>query len=156
VADRKIPWDDKIVALKLPRPICVPPSASIREVIHLIQKGSSIGALLITEGDQITGILTERDFLMRIVAHNVSYNDPVSKYMTPRPRTLSTDRPILEAIQIMNEGNFRHMPIVDPKGKPVALLGIRDLIQYFAEAFPEAVLNLPPRPHQTMGTPEGG
>jgi hypothetical protein len=49
-----------------------------------------------------------------------------------------------------------NIPIVDSEGKATAVLRAVDVIHFLAEAFPEQLLNLPPRPHQTLRKPEGG
>ncbi len=47
------------------------------------------------------------------------------------------------------------LPLVDGAGNLVALLRQQDVLEFVAEAFPEEILNLPPRPHQLMEEPEG-
>ena len=56
----------------------------------------------------------------------------------------------------MSERNFRHVPGGDANGQATGIVSIKDIIGIVAESFPEQVLNLPPRPHQKMETPEGG
>ena len=125
------------------------------EVIETVQQHRP-GAVLICEGKRITGIITERDILMKIVARDVSFDEPVEKFMTPDPQTLTPDQTIGEAITLMNSEGFRNIPIVDAKtGEAIALFRVRDVIDHLAESFPEHVINLPPRPHQKMQTPEG-
>jgi CBS domain-containing protein len=100
--------------------------------------------------------MTERDVLMKIVARDVSYDDPVDKFMTPNPRTLTLDGTIGDAITMMMEEGFRNVPVVDSgTGEAVGLCRVRDVIHHVAESFPEHVLNLPPKPDQTMTTQEG-
>jgi predicted transcriptional regulator len=48
-----------------------------------------------------------------------------------------------------------NIPIVDAEGKATAVLRTLDVIHFLAEAFPEQVLNLPPRPDQILPKPEG-
>lgn len=147
---------DRIVTLELPAPLFVASFSSVRQVIETIQQAQA-GAVLVCEGKRLVGIMTERDVLMKVVARDVSYDEPVDKFMTPNPRTLTTDGTIGEAIGLMHSEGFRNIPIVDPAtAEPVALFRIRDLIYHLAESFPEHVLNLPPRPHQKMKTQEGG
>ncbi len=145
---------NKIIALGLPKPLCVTPDTSLRETLAQVRK-AGVGALLVVEGGRVVGLLTERDVLMKVVARDVKYDRPVRDFMTANPRSLTPDRPITEAVAILNQESYGHVPIADDEGKPVAVLGMRDIIEYFAEAFPDEVLNLPPRPHQTMETPEG-
>ena len=111
---------------------------------------------MVCQGNQLIGVMTERDVLMKVVARDVSYDDPVDKFMTPSPRTLTADRTIGEAIGLMTAEGFRNIPIVSSStGAPIGLCRIRDIINHLAESFPEHVLNLPPRPHQKMKTAEG-
>ena len=146
---------DKIVTLKLPSPLCVASGSSVREVIATVQRRQS-GAVLVCKEKRPVGIMTERDVLMKIVARDVDYGDPVDKFMTVNPATLTADRTIGEAIALMNREGFRNVPIVDPKsGEAVGLCRVRDIIHHLAESFPEHVLNLPPRSDQKMPTPEG-
>jgi len=147
--------NDKIVSLKMAPPLCVASGASVRQVIETVQR-HRVGAVLVCEGKRLVGIMTERDVLMKVIARDVEYDEPVDKFMTPSPRTLTPDRTLGEAITLMNREGFRNIPIVDAEtGEAVALFRIRDIIHHLAESFPEHVLNLPPRPHQKMLTPEG-
>ena len=75
---------DKIVTLELPRPLCVPSGSSVRQVIETVQR-HRVGAVLVCEGKRPVGIITERDVLMKVVARDVDYDEPVDKFMTPRP-----------------------------------------------------------------------
>ena len=145
---------DKIVTLKLATPLFVPSGSSIRHVVETIQQAQA-GAVLIVEGKQLAGIMTERDVLMKVVARDVNYDDPVDKFMTPNPRTLKPSDTIGDAINLMNEAGLRNIPIVDETGEAIAMFRIRDVVNHLAEAFPEHVLNLPPHSHQQMKTAEG-
>jgi CBS domain-containing protein len=145
---------DRIRSLKLPEPLCVSRGTSVRQVIETIQQQRR-GAVLVCDEGRPVGILTERDVLMKIVARDIDHGEPVDRFMTPDPITMTADRTIGEAIRLMTEHGFRNVPIVDAEGHAVALLRIRDIIHYLAESFPEYVVNLPPRPHQQLRTPEG-
>ena len=106
---------------------------------------------------RLIGIMTERDVLLKIVARAVDYSEPVDNFVTRDPDTLPNDATLGEAVTLMSEKDFRHVPIVDKTtGEAVAIFSIRYVIDYLAESFPEQVINLPPRPHQKMTTREGG
>ena len=146
---------EKIFTLKLPRPLSVPIGTSVRHVIETVQR-HQFGAVLVCDQDRPVGIITERDVLMKVVARDVDYDSPVERFMTPAPRTLTAEHTVGEAIALMNNEGFRNIPIVDADtGVAVALFRVRDVIYHLAEAFPEHVLNLPPRSDQRMETPEG-
>jgi CBS domain-containing protein len=147
---------DKISTLKvLTDPLAVETGTSMGAVIDQVQK-RRVGAVLVVEQGRLLGIITERDVLHKVVARDVAYSEPVDKFMTPNPITLSPNHTIGDAVNMMNEQHFRHVPIVYEDGQAHGIVSIKDIIDLVAESFPEQVLNLPPRPHQRMETPEGG
>ena len=146
---------EKIAALKLPSPLSVPSGTSVRDVIEQVQR-QRIGCVLVCQESNIVGIMTEWDVLMKVVRRDIDPDSPVDQFMTPNPRTLTSDRTIGDAIALMNNEGFRNIPIVDTKtGAAIALIRVQDIIDFLGESFPEQVINLPPRPHQKMTTPEG-
>jgi len=56
----------------------------------------------------------------------------------------------------MRKQRYRTLPVVDESRRLVGLLRLQEVLHYLAEAYPEEVLNIPPRPHQVMETREGG
>ena len=146
---------DRISTLALDKPLTVESGTSVGRVLERVQS-RAVGCVAVLAAGNLIGIMTERDVLMKIVARDVDYKEPVDQFMTPAPLTLTPDKTIGDAINMMNEHNFRHVPIIDPEtNRPVAIFSIKDVINLVAESFPEQVLNLPPRPHQKMETPEG-
>lgn len=147
---------EKISAVKLAPPLVVETGTPVGEVVEAIQK-HEVGYVLVSAQKKLIGIMTERDILLKIVARHVDYSEPVDNFMTPDPETLPNDATLGEAVTLMSEKDFRHVPIVDKStGEAVAIFSIRYVIDYLAESFPAQVINLPPRPHQTMTTQEGG
>jgi CBS domain-containing protein len=126
----------------------------VGEALAAVQKHGQ-GYVLVLEAGRPVGIMSEREVLMKIVARDVKYGEPVDTYMSHNPQTLTQKDQIAAAIQLMNEGGERNIPIVDEVGRAVAVLRTLDIIHFLAEAFPAQVLNLPPRPHQLIPEPEG-
>lgn len=145
---------DPISALGLPPPVCIGRTSSVGEALAAVQK-HGVGYVLIVEDGRPVGLMSEREVLMKIVARDVKYDETVDTYMSHNPETLTLKDPIALAIQMMNEGGERNIPIVDDTGKAVAVLRTLDIIHFLAEAFPAQVMNLPPRPHQLIPEPEG-
>jgi CBS domain-containing protein len=142
----------RAVAQHEPRPVA--PTTTLREALeHMRADGGA--ALLITEDGRLTGIMTERDVLTRILGQGVDEGRPVSEFMTREPHTLSAEATLLEAMKAMESGHYRNLPLIDDGGRVVGMLRQSDLLEYVAEAFPQEILNLPPRPHQQMEAPEG-
>ena len=146
---------DRIATLALTPPVCVESGDSVENVIEKIQS-NKVGCVLVLTGERLAGIITERDVLLKIVARDVPITAKVDAFMTANPDSLSPEDTVGDAVNLMNERRFRHIPIVDKDGGLHGILSVRDVINLIAESFPEQVLNLPPRPHQKMETPEGG
>jgi len=146
--------NEKIRALRLSEPARVSPQASLAETIRAM-RAAQIGCALVCEGTRLVGILTERDVLNKIVGSEVDYASEVREFMTPNPRVLSPDDSLGEAIRLMTEKGYRHVPLMDGQGRDAGMVCAKDLVEYIAEHFPAEVVNLPPRLHQVMRKPEG-
>ncbi|KAL7230920.1 hypothetical protein ACSBR2_009240 [Camellia fascicularis] len=82
-------------------------------------------SVVIATENKIQGILTSRDILMRVVAQNLSPTlTLVEKVMTPNPECATLETTILEALHIMHDGKFLHLPIVDKDGYVVACVDV--------------------------------
>jgi CBS domain-containing protein len=80
------------------------------------------------EGDQLVGVFTERDALFRVVAEGRDSNaTQLGAVMTRNPRTIEADSLFTLALQIMYEGGFRNVPVVE-NGRPVGLVSARDAL----------------------------
>jgi CBS domain-containing protein len=146
---------DPISALGLPSPVSIGRDASVGAALEAVKR-RGMGYVLVVDGDgRPAGIMSEREVLMKVVARDVKYDEGVDKYMSVIEETLTPKDPIAKAIEIMNRGGERNIPIVDAAGRAVAVLRTHDIIHFLAEAFPAQVLNLPPRPHQPIPEPEG-
>ncbi|EPS59555.1 hypothetical protein M569_15250, partial [Genlisea aurea] len=87
-----------------------------------------VNSALITTGNKIQGILTSKDILLRVVAANLSPElTLVEKVMTPNPECATLETTILEALHIMHDARFLHLPVVDKDGCPVACLDVLQL-----------------------------
>ena len=92
----------------------------------------NIGAVPILREGNLTGILSERDIMNRVVAvGRTPGTTAVSEVMTVNPRAVAVDESIEECLFIMREFGFRHLPIVD--GKEVkGLVSLRDVLMHQA------------------------
>ena len=85
-----------------------------------------VGAILVVAGDQLIGILTERDILRAVAQGKVA--DDVGAWMTPHPETVEAEEPTRQAASIMIHSGFRHLPVLDG-ARPVGIVSIRDLMR---------------------------
>jgi CBS domain-containing protein len=140
---------EKARVMARPNPGTVQVGTSLRDALAVMRANSG-DAVLVLAGQRLTGILTERDVLNRVLGMDVDESRTVDEFMTPSPGTLHAEATLIEAMQAMEQGHFRNVPLVDDDGAVIGILRQQDLLEYVAEAFPQEILNLPPRPHQQM------
>jgi CBS domain-containing protein len=87
----------------------------------------SVGSAVVTKGGALEGIITERDILRSVAEGLVPWTTKVSQCMTPNPRTLTPSSTREEAVRLMSDGGFRHLPIVEG-GDLVGIITLRDLL----------------------------
>jgi CBS domain-containing protein len=118
----------------------------VSEAVHLMQT-KRIGCVLVTSHDKLLGIFTERDVLKKILGAAFDLRQtPVSEVMTINPQALNEDDTIAYALNFMDLGGYRHIPIVNDDFNPVGLVSVKDIVSYFVQHFADEVLNLPPHP----------
>ncbi len=115
-------------------------------------------AVVIVDGEgRLIGIFTERDLLRRVA---VPGRDPrrtrLGEVMTPDPESLAPDDLICYAINRLHHAGYRTIPLVDEEHRPIGVMTVHDIVQWLAELFPEAIVNLRPggkikRPQETDG-----
>jgi CBS domain-containing protein len=112
------------------RPIhSVGPDASITECVRLMT-ANKIGALMVMDGARLLGIFTERDALNKVLAGNLDPgNTKVSEVMTKDPYCIDPATTVGDAMQLITERRFRHLPIVD-NGKVLAVVSSGDLTRW--------------------------
>ena len=106
--------------------LSVLPGDSLSEVAQRMVD-RDVGAVLVMDGSELAGILTERDVL-RAVAAGIEEKTVVSDWMTRDPDTMAPDDTTQQAAVLMIHGGFRHMPLVEGD-EVVGMLSIRDLMR---------------------------
>lgn len=137
------------------RQVCrVGPDTSLGEVYRLLDEEHSV-AVLVEEEGRLVGIFTERDILNRTALEG-DPDQSIGELMVRDVVTMEPGDNVGAAIDLMTARRIRHVPLVAGDGKATGMIGGRDILRLLAEYFPETLLNLPPRLHQTMARPEGG
>jgi len=137
-----------------PEPLTVQRGTPLGEALRQMQaaRGETV---LVCDGHRLVGIFTEHDVLTRVIGRDAPADGSIDEFMTADPHTIDADATLHAALTAMERGGYRNLPLVEEDGTLVALLRQQDVLGYVAEAFPQEILNLPPRPHQLMEEPEG-
>ena len=152
--------DERLQVVVRREPVTVAPGTSLADCIAEIQRTGTGDSVFVVDGEgRLLGVLTERDIFGRLVGGDVAEIDlsqPVETLMTTKPHHLHLDETVRDAIELMQTGRYRNVPLLDDEDHLVGVIRPQDVLKYLAESFPEELLNLPPRPHQTMRHAEGG
>jgi CBS domain-containing protein len=106
-------------------PTTVEASASVQDVAQLMDK-EDIGNVLVVENGELQGIVTDRDIVVRVIAKGNGPDASVREACTTDLEALSPDDSVEDAIQKMEQGNVRRLPVVED-GKPVGIISLGDL-----------------------------
>ncbi len=137
------------------RPVCsVDAATSIDQTLRSMVDRRT-GCALVTEGEQLVGIFTERDFVDRVVAADLDVGQPISGVMTRTPKTIKNSDSIQNAIELMEGCGCRHLPVLGEDAQPAGVLSVKDVVHYLVGYFPANVYNLPPTPQMNQPAREG-
>ena len=107
--------------------VCLPGAATVREASQLMAE-QGVGAVLVVEGSTLQGIFTERDALIRVLAEE---RDPdatrLFEVMTEKLVTLGPNAAAVDALRLMSEIGFRHLPVVEDD-HIYGIISLRDFI----------------------------
>jgi CBS domain-containing protein len=110
----------------------VGPDTLVTECVRLMT-ASKIGALIVLDGERLIGIFTERDALNKVLAGGLDPgNTKVSEVMTKEPYCIRSTTTVGEAMKLITQRRFRHLPIVD-NGKVLAVVSSGDLTHWMVQ-----------------------
>ena len=106
----------------------IAPNATVYEAIKLMAD-KEIGALLVMEGDNLLGILTERDYARKIILLGKSSKETgVQEVMTTKVMVVTSGNTVEECMAIMTDKHVRHLPVVE-HGKVIGIISIGDAVK---------------------------
>lgn len=104
------------------------PATTVNEAVALLADGG-IGAVPVLDGDQVVGILSERDLVHALRRHGASVLDwAVDRVMSHPPITAEPGMSLLAGLSLMTRRRFRHLPVVEG-GRMIGFVSIGDLVK---------------------------
>lgn len=108
--------------------VTISPAASVGDLLKLLNE-HHIGSVVVMDGDRMVGIVSERDILNRLAASDDDIRTvPVHEVMS-QTRVCSLDDDTAELAAVMTEFRVRHLPVVDPDGRLLAIVSIGDVVK---------------------------
>jgi CBS domain-containing protein len=92
---------------------------------------ANVGSMLVTVDGEITGIVTERDYLRRVVLQEKGDRETtVREIMTSPLIVVTPDTSIEDCMSIITEHRIRHLPVADEGGEVIGLVSIGDVVKF--------------------------
>lgn len=90
---------------------------------------ANVGGVLVIDNDRLLGIITERDLMTKVLAKAMNPAvTTVSEVMTPNPITVTPNTKVTDAVVMMIERGFRHLPVINESGKILGVFSARDAL----------------------------
>lgn len=111
-----------------PSPKTIEPGTTVQEAARTM-KSEDVGSLPIVEGDQLVGVVTDRDLAIRVLAEGRSGETTVGEVASKDVVTIDPQQTLEEAVRLMAEHQLRRLPVVEEDGKLVGILAQADIAQ---------------------------
>nr|CCA17136.1 myosin 29 putative [Albugo laibachii Nc14] len=116
-------------------PVVVEKTCLLADVVPEMARTRYPALIIDSDTRQLCGILTSKDLLHRVVAKRVGMHTMIGDVMTHNPDSGSPEMTLLSAFHVMHEGNFLHLPVVDPDTKMI--VGVTDVLSIVSASFGE-------------------
>ena len=110
--------------------ITVDQTTTLNQISKMMEQGS-MGSILVKKDGDPSGIITDRDFAIRIAAHSVSMDTPVEKIASFSLISINANDSILDAAKVMSDKKIRKL-VVTEEGKVVGIITSTDLVNKIA------------------------
>lgn len=108
--------------------ISIAPDASVLDAVKLMAE-RSVGALVVLDGEQLAGIISERDYARKVIIKGrSSKNTTVAEVMTEKVLTTSSAQTVNQCMELMTERRIRHLPVLEDN-RVIGMISIGDLVQ---------------------------
>ena len=111
--------------------ISVNPTTTTFQIAKMMDQGG-IGAIIVKDNDDTVGIITDRDFAVKIAANNLSSDTPVEKIMSSPLITINHSDPISTAAEMMSSKKIRKLAVSE-NGKIIGIITSTDLVNQLAK-----------------------
>ena len=115
--------------------ISVDASITVNEAAKMMED-AKVGAMIVMENNSPIGIVTDRDFSVKVVAHAYQITEPVKQIMSSPLFSINSDESVRIAADLMHDRGIRKLPVIDD-GKVVGIITATDIVNLLAVSVEE-------------------
>jgi CBS domain-containing protein len=110
----------------------VTPSTSVFDALKLMAE-HNLGSVMVMDGDQIAGIMSERDYARKVILYSKTSKDTlVSEIMTPAVLYVRPEQRMEDCMALMDSKRVRHLPVIED-GRLVGMVSMRDVVRQIVD-----------------------
>jgi CBS domain-containing protein len=123
----------EILAYKGSQVWCISPNSTVFDAIQLMSD-KNVGALLVTEGEKLVGIISERDYTRKVALKGkTSKQVAVREILSGQVISVTPENTVEECMRLMTDHRIRHLPVLD-SGRIAGVVSIGDLVNWIISA----------------------
>jgi len=120
--------------------ISVDATITVNEAAKMMED-AKVGAVIVMEDNSPVGIVTDRDFSVKVVAHAYQITAPVKQIMSSPLFSIDLDEPVRIAADLMHDRGIRKLPVIDD-GKVVGIITATDIVNLLAVSVEDDVRDM--------------
>jgi CBS domain-containing protein len=122
---------DRIEFKSKASPLTFGPDDKVIVAVRAMSEKNYGASVIVDSGNKPVGIITERDFMRRLLAKGLDANTtPIRDIMTSELKLASEDDQVVDWLRLMSNERFRHLPVVDAQGKLLNIMSQGDFVSY--------------------------
>ena len=120
--------------------ISVDAAITVNEAAKMMED-AKVGAVIVMENNLPVGIVTDRDFSVKVVSHAYQITAPVKQIMSSPLVSINSDETVRMAADLMHDGRIRKLPVIDD-GKVVGIITATDIVNLLAVSVEEDIRDM--------------
>jgi CBS domain-containing protein len=131
--------------LNPPSPQIMMEDDSVRDALEKLKQHKIGSVVIVDAAGKISGIFSERDVVLKVSLSEVNIDDtPISKLMTKNPQTATMTTTLAFALNMMSQGGYRHIPVVDDANYPVGVISVKNIVDFIVHALTRELVSVSP------------
>ena len=117
----------------------------IRSALEKLKQHKIGSVVVVDAGGKVTGIFSERDVVLKVSLSEIDIDEtPISKVMTKNPQTATMTTTLAFALNMMSQGGYRHIPVVDDASYPVGVISVKNIVDFIVHALTKDLVSFAP------------